>query len=102
MRTLEGNSLSSINTWANADEQLTSRIADGPNEQKVYAAHIIAAATITMANSSDITNITNLAISSINKLFVTNPMWLGVPVRYSSSIYIHDMIAGFSYGLPSK
>ena len=78
--TLGGHALSDVNTWVNVDEVLTTRITNnlldgtepslepGPDGQTVYAAHILAGATIALAKSSnDMSAITDMAIKSLNK-----------------------------------
>ena len=105
--TLEKHSLSEINTWANSDESLTLSLADdilnnkepslkrGADEQTVYAAHIISAATIAMAESADIPKVTDLAVSALNKMYDTNLVWRGFPLRYRSNLYAHNMVPHF-------
>ena len=104
---LEKHHLSEINTWANSDETLTLRLADdflddkepslepGPDGQTVYAAHVISAAIIALAESADITKVTDLAISGLNKMYDTNLVWRGFPLRYRSNLYAHNIVPHF-------
>ena len=107
--TLGGHALSEVNTWANTDEVLTTRITNdllnkpepslepGPDGQKVYAAHILAAATIASAKSADnISAITDMAIKSLNKLYIENPVWHGLPIHFRSQVSKHNMIPSYS------
>jgi hypothetical protein len=105
--TLEKHHLSEINTWANSDETLTLRMANdflddkepslepGPDGQTVYAAHVISAAIIALAESSNISKTTDLAISALNKMYDNNLVWRGFPLRYRSNLYTHNMVPHF-------
>ena len=105
LNSLENHSLSEINTWSNSDESIMLQIANDflnnkelsitEDNQTVYAAHIISAATIALANSADITNMTNLAINALNKLYDNNPVWRGFPVRFRSDTYIDHMVSHY-------
>ncbi len=102
---LERHSLSEINTWDNADEALALRIArdlldNSPprldplyDEEEVYAAHIISGATIASAsNAAGIDSITKNAISALNELYSTNPVWKGFPFRLRSDQFRHNFL----------
>ncbi|HEY7079855.1 MAG TPA: hypothetical protein VH500_09145 [Nitrososphaeraceae archaeon] len=111
--TLGNHALSEVNTWANTDEILTTRIANhllagkepsvepGPDGQKVYAAHILAGATIALAKLGDIRTTTRLSIKSLNKLYSQNPVWRGLPIRFRSQLSKHTLVPTFEPG-PSK
>lgn len=103
--TLGGHALSDVNTWANTDEVLTTRIINdllggnepsldpGPDAQKVYAAHILAAGTIALAKSSNnMSETTDMAIKSLNKLYDQNPVWHGLPIHFRSEIDKHNIV----------
>lgn len=104
LATLGGHSLSEVNTWADSDESLTSRILNdllkgsepsvlpGSDGQIVYAAHVLAAATIALAKSPDISKITKLAVASLNKLYDKNPVWHGIPLFFRSVFSHHNML----------
>jgi hypothetical protein len=104
LKSLGNHSLSEINTWTNRDQVLVERIVDdllkgeiphlrkGPDEQEVYAAHIVAAATIALTNKPDIQSITDLAHKSLANLYKTNPVWGGFPVAYRSDVGQVDTI----------
>jgi hypothetical protein len=99
--------LSDVNTWANDDETITTDITNNfldnkepsidksTTNQTVYAAHIIAGATIALAKGADISKTTELAISSLNRLKERNPVWGGLTVRYKSSMEKHYFIPSF-------
>jgi len=109
---LEGHSLSEINTWANSDEDLTLRITDdflnsrqpsletGPNGEEVYAAHILSGAIIALTDTVDIPGTTELAIRALNELYDTNPVWRGFPVRYRSNAHIRNIVPGYRKTAP--
>jgi hypothetical protein len=103
--TLGGHALSEVNTWANIDEVLTTRITNdllngtepslepGPDGQTVYAAHILAAGTIALAKSANnMSEITGMAIKSLNKLYNQNPAWHGLPIRFRSQVAKHNIV----------
>lgn len=106
---LEGHFLSQINTWTNSDEELTSRIVNdfldhkepslepGPNDQIVYAAHVLSGAIIALTQSPDpdISKITELTIKSINKLYDADPVWSGFPIRFRSDIYQQKLVPNY-------
>jgi hypothetical protein len=110
--TLGGHALSDVNTWANTDEVLTTRITNnfldgteprldpGPDGQKVYAAHILAGATIALAKLADISRTTDLAIKSLNKLYAQNPVWHGLPIRFRSQMSKHNMVPSYGEEMP--
>jgi hypothetical protein len=81
-----------------ADDILNNKepsLKRGADEQTVYAAHIISAATIAMAESADIPKVTDLAVSALNKMYDTNLVWRGFPLRYRSNLYAHNMVPHF-------
>jgi len=103
--TLGDHALSDVNTWANVDEVLTTRITNnlldgtepslepGPDGQKVYAAHILAGATIALAKSANnMSATTEMAIKSLNKLYGQNPVWHGLPIRFRSQVSKHNIV----------
>ena len=104
LKSLGNHSLSEINTWTNSDQILVERIANdlldnkiphlrrGPDEQEVYAAHIVAAATLALTNKPEIQLITNLAHKSLDELYKTNPVWGKFPVAYRSDMEKRDSI----------
>ncbi len=81
LKALGNHSLYELNTWTNRDEVLTQRIAEeflknkipylgpGPDEQEVYAAHLVAAATLALVKRPEIERISNLAIQALSKLY---------------------------------
>lgn len=101
---LEGHCLSEINTWDNSDEELTTRIAEDFLDKKqpslnpsstgdpVYAAHIISAGVLATAESADVPNVTDLAITTLSELYDNNPVWRGFPVRFRSNAHIHKLV----------
>lgn len=107
LNTLEGHHLSEINTWSNADEDLAWRAVDdlvrgkspsvekGPDEQDVYAAHLLAGGIIASAKSGEISEITKLTIKALNKLYDSNPVWQGFPVRFRSDAHLHKMVSAY-------
>jgi hypothetical protein len=110
LTSLEGHSLSEINTWANSDETIAVRIANdllnkkepsivsGKYEDTIYAAHIISGAVIALANMSDLKTTTDLAIIALNKMYDTNHVFHGFPFRFRSDVYVHNLVSGFKEG----
>jgi hypothetical protein len=106
LTSLEGHSLSEINTWANSDEIIALRIANELLDKKepsiisrkyedtIYAAHIISGAVIALANSSDLQTTTDLAIDALNKMYDTNHVFHGFPFRFRSDLYLHNLVFG--------
>jgi hypothetical protein len=106
LETLENHYFSEINTWVREDEILACRIADellnkkepsldnlGGETEPVYPAHIISGAVIALTDTSQISDdITELAISALNKSYDRNPVWRGFPIRYASDIFVHKAI----------
>ena len=114
LESLENHSLSEFNTWTNHDQILTQRIADqllknqkepaetvaGPDEQEVYATHIVAAATLASIKKPDIAirqpnsdSITNAALITLEQLYDTSPVWKGYSVIYRSDAGKHNIIS---------
>jgi hypothetical protein len=102
LNSLGNHSLSELNTWKNRDQILVQRIASdfienklpylekGPDKQSVYATHIVSAATVALVkNPTAISNITTLAIQSLNELYKNNPVWNGFPVLSRSDFSKH-------------
>ena len=112
--TLGGHALSDVNTWANTDEVLATRISDslvdstepsldpGPDGQKVYAAHVLAGATIALARGADISKTTDIAIKSLNKLYDQNPVWHGIPLVLRSQVNRHEIAPSFGVQFPEN
>lgn len=112
LRSLEDHNLSDVNTWSNVDEDLTWRIVDDlmrgkipsleptPEGEEVYAAHLLAAAIISLAKSAEISTITKLTITSINILYDNNPVWRGFPVRFRSDAHLHKMVSSYRKTMP--
>ena len=81
LETLENHYLAEINTWADNDEIIAVRVANEllnkkepslesqPGETNVYPAHLVAGSIYAMAESADITNITNLTTLVLSKLY---------------------------------
>jgi hypothetical protein len=107
LMSLEGHSLSEINTWANSDETIALRIANelldkkepsiisGKYEDTIYAAHIISGAVIALANMADLQTTTDLAINALNKMYDTNHVFHGFPFRFRSDVYVHNLVSSF-------
>jgi hypothetical protein len=114
LKSLENHSLSEFNTWTNHDQILTQRIAAqlmqnqkeeaetvvGPDEQEVYATHIVAAATLASIKKPDIAirqqnseSITNAALKTLEQLYNTSPVWKGYSVIYRSDVGKHSIIS---------
>jgi hypothetical protein len=105
--TLGGHALSEVNTWANTDEVLATRISNslvdstepsldpGPDGQKIYAAHVLSGATIALARGADISKTTDFAIKSLNKLYDQNPVWHGIPLMLRSQVNRHEIAPSF-------
>jgi hypothetical protein len=101
LETLENHHLSEINTWVREDEILTNRIADEllnkkepsldsrGGEATVYPTHIVSGAIIALTEESQISDITDLAISALTKSYRKNPVWRGFPMRYASDVFVH-------------
>jgi hypothetical protein len=67
--------------------RITNNLLDG---QKVYAAQILAGATIALAKSvNDMSATTDIAIKSLNKLHGQNPVWHGLPKRALEVKYLN-------------
>jgi hypothetical protein len=106
LETLENHYFSEINTWVREDEILANRIVDellnkkepsldnlGGETDPVYPTHIISGAVIALTESSQTSDdITELAISALNKSYDRNPVWRGFPIRYASDIFVHKAI----------
>ena len=58
----------------------------------MYAAHAISAAIIALAESADITEITDLAVTVLSKMYDNNLVWCGFLLRYRSNLYVHNMV----------
>jgi hypothetical protein len=113
LNTLEGHHLSEINTWSNADEDLAWRVVEdltggkipsiekGPDGQDVYAAHLLAGGVIASAKSGKISETTKLTVNALNKLYDSNPVWSGFPVRYRSDAHMHKMVSAYRKKTPS-
>lgn len=111
--TLGGHALSEINTWANTDEFLSARISNsliegvepsldpGLDGQRVYAAHVLSGATIALARAADISNTTNFAIKSLNKLYDQNPVWHGLPIIFRSQVDRHELVPSYGMKFPT-
>jgi hypothetical protein len=107
LKTLENHYLSEINTWTREDEIVTNRIADEllskkepsldsrSGEAVVYPAHIISGAVISLSESAQISDVTNLAISALNKSYDMNPVWNGFPTRYGSDLFTHKLRSNY-------
>ncbi len=110
--TLGGNSLSDINTWKNSDEELTLRIVDdfvnkrqpslepGPGGEQVYAAHILSGAVLALTDTPDVEDITALAISALNELYSSNPVWHGFPAAFRSNAHPHNLVPEYGKSVP--
>ena len=108
LESLENHSLSEINTWSNSDERLTVRLAQdflsgrspslaaGPAGETIYAAHVLSAAVLALANGAPIEPSTERAINALVELYNQNPVWRGFPVRYRGDVYQHPFV--FAYG----
>jgi hypothetical protein len=97
LKTLGNHSMAEINTWTNSDELIANVAADYfmKNEvlnfnsdyfdkHQVYAAHIVAGATVALTKKPEIRPITKLAIKHLNELHDNNPVWKGFPVSFRS------------------
>lgn len=114
LKSLENHSLSEFNTWTNHDQILTQRIANqlmqnqkeeaetvfGPDEQEVYATHIVAAGTLASIKKPDIAirqqnldSITNAALITLEQMYNTSPVWKGYSVIYRSDAGKHSIIS---------
>jgi hypothetical protein len=71
-----------------------------PEGEEVYAAHLLAAAIISLAKSAEISTITKLTITSINILYDNNPVWRGFPVRFRSDAHLHKMVSSYRKTMP--
>ena len=86
LKTLENHYLSEINAWTREDEIVTNCIADKLLSKKepsldsrsgetiVYPAHIISGAVMALAESAQISDVTNLVISALNKSYDVSPV----------------------------
>jgi hypothetical protein len=104
LKSLGNHSLAEINTWKNPDEILVQEIMENllrnkktnidsrSDGSKVYAAHIVAAATLALIKNPDPSSITKLAVESLKQLYDSNPIWRGFPATYRSDIENKDMI----------
>jgi len=101
MSTLLNHSFNEINTWTDMHESTAIRIAEElldkkepsfeakTGEAKVYPAHIVSGAVIALSNSPKTSEITDLAISALNKSYDRNPVWQGYPIVFKSDLFIH-------------
>jgi len=100
---LENHYLAEINTWSNIDEKISVRVSHDLLDNKepsldsktyketIYPAHIISGSIVALGNSSNLESVTNLAITSLSKLYEANPVWKGFPIRYQSNMYRHNL-----------
>lgn len=108
LKTLNDHHLSEINNWNNHDEILVQRLIKdlshnnipsldpGPDGNQVYAAHILSAGILEIIKSAKITQVTSLCVEALNKLFESNPVWQGFPVKYRSDADRHNLLPLFS------
>ena len=104
-KSLENHSLSEINTWTNSDEILVQRIVgdldggkppsidNGWDDQKLYAAHLLAGGIIQLMKDRKIDTVSENTIDSLVKLYELNPVWKGFPTRFRGNVYFHSLIA---------
>jgi len=105
LQTLENHYFSEINTWTREDEILANRIVDEllnkkepsiekrDGEATVYPSHILSGAVVALTGSSQIPEMTDLAISALNKFHDINPVWRGYPIRYASDYFVHRFVS---------
>ena len=103
LKSLEGNSLSDINTWTLDDEIITNdnnyflngrepSLSNLGNGKVIYPTYLLSAAVIACANSGNIEDITKSAISILGKSHQRNPVWRGFPIRFRSEMNIHSSL----------
>jgi len=109
LKQLDGHSFNEINTWSTSDEILVQRIATDllenrepsieslPHEVQVYAAHILAGSVIALAGSADVYEITENAVSALNKLYKQNSVFRGLPFTFRSDIYRHRLVTDYDF-----
>lgn len=103
LKTLGSHSLAEINTWTNSDEIIANVAAESLmkyeelnfngdyfNYHKVYAAHIVAGATVALTKKPEIHPITKLAINYLKVLHGNNPVWSGFPAFFRSDAEKHN------------
>jgi hypothetical protein len=102
LETLEKHYLAEINTWSDTDEWLAVSIADEllnseepclesrTEEEKIYAAHLVAGSIYALAESADISGITDLAFSALNKVYDNNAIWGGFNFDQTADFFIHS------------
>jgi hypothetical protein len=112
LASLENHSLSEINTWSNSDERLTARLAQdflsgqtpslapGPAGETVYAAHVLSAAVLALANGAPIEPTSERATQALVELYNQNPVWRGFPVRYRGDVYRHPFVSAYGRKIP--
>jgi hypothetical protein len=107
-KSLEYHSLSEINTWTNSDEILVQRIVNdllikneppdiqtGPDDQIVYAAHLLAGGIIALMKNGEIEAVSENTIKSLVKLYENNPVWKGFPTHFRGDVYLHSLVPGY-------
>jgi hypothetical protein len=106
-KSLENHSLSEINTWTNSDEILVQRIVDdllnnndpsidiGPDDQVVYAAHLLAGGIIALMKNTKIDTVSENTINSLVRLYENNPVWKGFPTHFRGDVYFHSLVPGY-------
>jgi len=107
LETLEKHYLAEINTWADNDEIIAVRIANDllnkkepsldsqSGETKIYPAHLVAGSIYAIAESADISNITDLATLALSKLYDKNAVWGGFMPSQMSDFFIHRFAPKF-------
>jgi hypothetical protein len=113
-KSLENHSLSEINTWTNSDEILIQRIVDdlgdnippsidnGPDDQKLYAAHLLSGGIIQLMKDRKIDTVSENTINSLVKLYEINPVWKGFPTHFRGDVYFHSLIAGYKDSIKAE
>jgi hypothetical protein len=95
-KSLEGHGLSEIQTWTDKDESIVSAVrkilvtaGDIPDlgQNRVFAAHIVAAAVIeALANGTDLPLIFDRMIAILARMKDKNPVWGPLFVRHPGNI----------------
>jgi hypothetical protein len=114
LKSLEYHSLSEINTWTNSDEILVKIIADdlqdnkdeaieqGPDEQMVYAAHLLAGGIMALMKNREIERVSEDTIASLVTLHEKNPVWKGFPTHFRGDLYHHSLVPGYKDSLKEQ
>ncbi len=66
----------------------------------MYAAHVLSAAVLALANGATIESASERAIKALVELYNQNPVWRGFPVRYRSDAYQHPFVFGYGKKVP--